>query len=224
MQLIIFNKCFFLLSRDHYNQSSNQLIYVIPFEQIQIHLSCVYYHTDKRYYRSFIYHIDPTLNNDIIILKVYLVDYGIIISNITYHINSTNLKFLHRNFSTLSTQVYDCRLANICYPSTSIQWPDDARQFIIDLCDGINFTIEIIGFMESSYLIYLWIDQQSINQLLIHYGFAIEYDDSQYPEVRSTQLKYLNICFFFHYLVQFTFTESVRLNQFNFSIFHFSLS
>jgi hypothetical protein len=96
--------------------------------------------------------------------------------------------------------------------STSIQWPDDARQFIIDLCDGINFTIEIIGFMESSYLIYLWIDQQSINQLLIHYGFAIEYDDSQYPEVRSTQLKYLNICFSLHYLVQFTFTENVRSN------------
>jgi hypothetical protein len=133
-----------------------------------------------------IYHIDPTSNNDVLILQIYLVDYGSIISNIRYHISSINLKFLHRKFSALAPQVYDCRLANIRYPPTSIQWPDDARQFIIDLCDKINFSVEIIGFMETFYCIYLWIDpnqQQSINQLLIQHGFAIEFDDSQYPDV-----------------------------------------
>ncbi len=186
--LFFYIKSLYILSRDHYNQSSDQSIYLIPFEQIQIHLSCVYYHTDKKYYRAFIYHIDPTYNNDIVILKIYLVDYGLIISNITYHVNSINLKFLHKDFSTLSTQVYDCRLGNIHYPPTSIQWPDDARQFIIDLCQGIDFSIQIVGFMETFYCVYLWIDQnhqQSINQLLIQRGFAIECDDSQYPEVRK---------------------------------------
>ncbi len=39
--------------------------------------------------------------------------------------------------------------------------------------------------MESFYSINLWIDERSINQLLIRRGFAIEYDDSQYPEVRE---------------------------------------
>jgi hypothetical protein len=111
-----------------------------------------------------------------------------IIPDIKYHNSSTNIQFLHRNFSTLSTQVYDCRLANVSYPPTSIQWPEDARQFIIDLCDGINFTIEIVGVIDSFYSIYLWIDQQSINQLLIHHGFAIENDDSQDPKVRFIQL------------------------------------
>ena len=173
-------------SREHYNQSSYQDIYIIPFEQIQIHLSCVYYHTDRKYYRAFIYHIDPTQNHDILILKIYLVDYGLIISNINYHPKSDHLKFLHRNFATLSTQVYDCRLANVCYPSTSNQWSDDARQFIIDLCHGIKFSVQVIGFLESFYSIYLWIDehhQQSINKLLIQRGFAIQLDETQYPEV-----------------------------------------
>ena len=88
----------------------------------------------------------------------------------------------------MSTQVYDCRLANIRYPTTSIQWPNDARQFIIDLCENVDFTVEIIGFMESFYSIYLSIDKQSMNQLLIQRGFAIEFDDSQYTEVNKFNL------------------------------------
>jgi hypothetical protein len=177
----------FFSYRDQYNQSSNQSIYVIPFEQLHLNLSCVYYHTDKTYYRAFIFQIDPIGNNDIVTLKVYLVDYGFIISDINYHINSTNLKFLHKNFSSLSTQVYDCRLANIQYPTTSIQWSDDARQLILDLCQDKNFSVEIIGIIDSFYCIYIWIGQdrqQSINQLLIQEGLAIEFDDSQSSEVK----------------------------------------
>ena len=122
-----------------------------------------------------------------------------VISDIRYHINSTDIKFLHRNFSTLSTQVYDCRLANVSYPPTSIRWPDDARDFIIDLCKGVDFTIEIVGSVDSSYLIYLWIDQQSINQLLIHHGYAIEKDDSQDPKVKSIHPSEKENLFFFLY-------------------------
>ncbi|CAF3645311.1 unnamed protein product [Adineta steineri] len=109
--------------------------------------------------------------------------------------NSTNLKYLHLNFSSLPTQVYDCRLANIYYPNTSIQWedesrqwPDESRQFIIDLCSNRNFFVEIIGSLDSFYSIYLWIDenrQQSINQLLIQHNLAIEWNDAQYSEFES---------------------------------------
>ena len=63
--------------RNHYNQTSLQSIYVIPFEQIQPGLSCVYNHTDGIYYRSTIIHVDSRDNTDIIILKIYLVDYGL---------------------------------------------------------------------------------------------------------------------------------------------------
>ncbi|CAF0783856.1 unnamed protein product [Rotaria sordida] len=166
--------------QDHYNQISNESIYVIPFEQIQINLSCVYYHDNDTYYRSSIIRIDSMINTDILILKIYLVDYGIMISDIHYHINSTNFKFLHKNFSLLPTEIYDCRLANIHYPHTSIQWHDDARQFIYDFIHGIDFSVQIIGFMDLFYCIYLWIEQKSINQLLIQHGFAIEFDDSNY--------------------------------------------
>jgi hypothetical protein len=58
------------------------------------------------------------------------------------------------------------------------------------LCERIDFSIQIIGYIEKFYCIYLWIDQnhqQSINQLLIQRGFAIESDDSQCPEVREFQ-------------------------------------
>ncbi|CAF0791607.1 unnamed protein product [Adineta steineri] len=181
--------------QEHYEQSLNQMIYVIPFEQLEINLSCVYYHTDQIYYRSFITQIDPMDNCDIAILKIYLVDYGTTISDIRYHMNSTNLKYLHLNFSSLPTQVYDCRLANIYYPNTSIQWedesrqwPDESRQFIIDLCSNRNFFVEIIGSLDSFYSIYLWIDenrQQSINQLLIQHNLAIEWNDAQYSEFES---------------------------------------
>ena len=178
-----------IVFRDHYNQSSDEAIYNIPDEQIQIHLSCVYYHTDQTYYRAFIYHIDPQPDNDILILKIHLVDYGRIISDVIYGPNSSNLKFLHRKFSTLSCQIYECRLANISPPAmSSQQWPDGARQFIFDLCDGIEFFIEIVGFIESLYSIRIWIDsdyKQSINQLLIQRNFAVEFDDSKYNEVRS---------------------------------------
>lgn len=173
--------------RDHYSQSSDQSIYNIPFEQIQIHLPCVYYHDDQTYYRAFIYHIDPSLNSDIVVLKVHLVDYGRVISNVIYGTNSSSLKFLHLKFSTLSCQIYECRLANIAYPPTSSQWPDDAGQFVGDLCEGISFSIEIVGFIDSLYSIYIWIDpecQQSINKLLVQQGMAIESDDSKYAEVR----------------------------------------
>jgi len=47
--------------------------------------------------------------------------------------------------------------------------------------------------METIYCIYLWIDQnhqQSINQSLIQFGFAIKFDDSQYPEVKKFSIKY----------------------------------
>jgi hypothetical protein len=53
--------------------------------------------------------------------------------------------------------------------------------------------------MESFYSINLWIDERSINQLLIRRGFAIEYDDSQYPEVREKFHRSKNVCFFFHF-------------------------
>jgi len=173
--------------QEHYQQLSDQSIYSIPFEQIVIHLCCVYYHTDKRYYRALIYHIDPMINPDLLIIKLYLVDFGYIIHNIFVHLNSTNLKFLHKNFSTLSTQVYDCRLANVCYPTTLMQWSDDAKQFILDLCGDIHFQVEIIGTMGGFYLIYLWTDyknRQSINSLLVQRGFAIETNDRDDSEVK----------------------------------------
>ena len=173
--------------RDHYSQASDQSIYNIPFEQIQIHLPCVYYHDDHTYYRAFIYHINPNLNSDILVLKIHLVDCGRVISNVIYGTNSSNLKFLHLKFSTLSCQIYECRLANIAHPPMSLQWSDDAGQFVRDLCEGISFSIEIVGFIDSLYSIYIWIDpecHQSINQLLIQQGMAVESDDSKYTEVR----------------------------------------
>lgn len=176
------------LFREHYKQASDESIYVIPLEQIHIHLCCVYFHTDdKTYYRALIYHIDPTTNQELLFLKLYLVDFGYIIPNIPFHSNSVNLKFLHKNFSTLSTQVYDCRLANICYPPASNEWPKDARQSILDLCEGIHFQVQIVGTMAGFYSIYLWNDlndRKSVNQLLIQQGFAIECDDNQSSEVR----------------------------------------
>ncbi|CAF1617834.1 unnamed protein product [Rotaria sp. Silwood1] len=166
--------------QDHYKQISNESIYVIPFEQIQPNLSCIYCDDDDTYYRSAIIQIDQIANPDIIILKIYLVDYGVIISDIKYHINSTNLKFLHKNFSTLRTEIYDCRLANIHYPQTSIQWHEDASQFINNFIRGMDFSVEMIGYMNPFYCIYIWIEQKSINELLVQHGYAIEFDDSKY--------------------------------------------
>lgn len=144
--------------------------------------------------------MDSTDSNEIFNLTIYLVDYGSIIPNIIYHLKSTNLKFLHKNFSTLSTQVYDCRLVNIRYPVTSIQWSDDARQFITDLCSTEKFSVQIVGFIESFYCIYLYIDdnrQQSINQLLIQHGFAVEFDDFNSHEVKKYFLKIKSLFSFF---------------------------
>ena len=92
---------FVCVCRNHYDQASNQLIYVIPFEQIQVDLSCVYYHDNKKYYRSSIIKVDQIDNSDILILEIYLVDYGEIVSNVIHPLNSTNLKFLHKDFSLL---------------------------------------------------------------------------------------------------------------------------
>lgn len=81
---------------------------------------------------------------------------------------------------------------NIRYPTTFVQWPNNARQFIVDLCGNIEFSVQIVGFMETFYCIYIWIDenhQQSINQLLIQRDLAIEFDDSQSPEVREFEIK-----------------------------------
>ncbi|CAF3306994.1 unnamed protein product [Rotaria sp. Silwood2] len=166
--------------QEHYSQISNESIYVIPFEQIQLNLSCVYCYDEETYYRSTIIQIDQIANVDILILKIYLVDYGVIISDINYHISSTNLKFLHKSFSTLPTEITDCRLANIHYPHTTIQWHDDARQFINNFINESNFSVQMIGFMNPLYCIYLWREQQSINQLLIEHGYAIDADDSKY--------------------------------------------
>ncbi|CAM4794896.1 unnamed protein product, partial [Rotaria magnacalcarata] len=163
--------------QDHYNQMSNESIYVIPFEQIELNLSGVYSHENGEYYRASIIHIDAIPNTDIKRLRLYLVDYGVIISNVNYHLNSTNLKFLHKNFSILPTEVYDCRLANIHPPPTAIEWHDDARQFINDFADGVNFSVQVVGYMNPFYCIYLWIEQKSMNELLVQHGFAVEFDD-----------------------------------------------
>ncbi|UJR30989.1 hypothetical protein I4U23_018500 [Adineta vaga] len=174
--------------QEHYTQSSSQSIYIIPFEQLEMNLSCVYHHYDNQYYRSFIMQIDTTHNSDIIILKIYLVDFGLIISDISYHTDSADLKFLHKNFSSLSTQVYDCRLANIHHPGIDTQWSDDVRQFIKNSCSEQKFPVEIIGRMDTVYCINLWLDQnqrQSMNELLILQGFAVECHDSHYSEFQS---------------------------------------
>ncbi|CAF3519690.1 unnamed protein product [Rotaria socialis] len=163
--------------QDHYNHMSNESIYVIPFEQIEMNLSGVYSHENGEYYRASIIHIDAIPNTDIKRLRLYLIDYGIIIYNVNYHLNSTNLKFLHKNFSTLPTEVYDCRLANIHPPPTSIEWHDDARQFINSFMDGVYFSVQVVDYMNPFYCIYLWIEQKSMNELLVQHGFAVEFDD-----------------------------------------------
>lgn len=115
------------------------------------------------------------------------MDYGRNISNVIFGTNSTNLKFLHSKFATLPCQIYECRLANIACPSTSSQWSDEAGKFVEDLCEGINFSIQIVGFIESLCSIHIWIDaecQQSINQMLVLNHYAVECDDSKYTEVR----------------------------------------
>ena len=176
------------MCRKHYDRASSQLIYVIPFEQIQVGLSCVYYHVDKKYYRSSIIQVDQIDNSDILILEIYLVDYGIIVSNVNYQLNSTNLKFLHKDFSLLPTEIYQCRLADIYYPPTCIQWSDDACRFIIDHIEERHFRVQIIGSINSVYCIYIWIESNSpisINQLLIHNDFAVDYDDRQYSKVKE---------------------------------------
>jgi hypothetical protein len=57
--------------------------------------------------------------------------------------------------------------------------------------------------MDSFYCIYLYIDknrQQSINELLIQHGFAIEFDDSQFSEVKEfLQKKIIYIFFYFNF-------------------------
>ena len=83
-------------------------------------------------------------------------------------------------------------MANVQYPVTSIQWPDDTRQFIMDCCQDKDFSVEIVGMIDSLYCIYIWIDsnqQRSINQLLIQHGFAIEYDDLQNSDVKKILTK-----------------------------------
>ncbi|CAF5018352.1 unnamed protein product [Rotaria sp. Silwood1] len=149
-----------IINTDHYKQISNESIYVIPFEQIQPNLSCIYCDDDDTYYRSAIIQIDQIANPDIIILKIYLVDY----------------------------EIYDCRLANIHYPQTSIQWHEDASQFINNFIRGMDFSVEMIGYMNPFYCIYLWIEQKSINELLVQHGYAIEFDDSKYSTVRIRKI------------------------------------
>lgn len=158
---------------------SNESIYIIPFEQITTTLSCVYYHDgDAKYYRSSIIKIDPMPNTDILILKLYLVDYGCIVPNVHYHINSTNLKFLHKEFSILPTEVYDCRLVHIHPSPPSINWHDDTRQFIYNFLQDRDFTVEIVGYKNPFYFIYAWIEGNSMNQLLVQHQFAVEFRDS----------------------------------------------
>ena len=184
-------------SRDHYNQSSDQAIYIIPFEQLDVNLSCVFYHSNYQYYRAFIVQIDPTEENDVILLRVYLVDYGVTIDSIRYDNTSNLLKFLHKDFSSLHTEVYDCRLANLSPLPDSEQWTEDARKMIIDLCQNKLFLVQINGYLECLFCVYLWLDdnaEQSVNELLVRSRLAVEVDDRADPQVSGIkqQKEYLN--------------------------------
>ena len=141
------------------------------------------------YYRAFIAQFDSSENNDVLQLKVYLVDYGVYVDDIRYNINPNALKFLHKDFSSLQTEVYDCRLANI-RPSQpdSDQWPDEAKNLIGDHCYDKPFLVKITGYVESTLCVYLWLDddcEQSVNELLIRNRLAVEFNDEEYPDVRA---------------------------------------
>ncbi|CAF0853697.1 unnamed protein product [Adineta ricciae] len=166
--------------QEHYRQSCNQPIYIIPFEQLAVNLACIYQHVDDRYYRSYILEIETTHHSDINVLKIYLVDYGLIISDINCHTNSTNLKFLHKDFSVLSTRVYKCRFANIYYPDGDTAWLDNVKEYVKELCPDSSFRVETIGNIDGVYCVNLWSHsnrERSINQLLLERGLAYEHDD-----------------------------------------------
>ena len=178
------------ISRDHYTQAAERSIYDIPFEQIQNDLSCVY-HEGKQYYRVSITQIDSTSNADQLLLKIFLVDYGVYIADIDYHSHSTNLKFLHQDYALLSMQVYKCRLADVDLPSHVSQWPDQTRQRIVDCCQDWNLTVQMTGTLGSTYCVYLWFDekkQQSLNELLVQQSHAVDCPDSSKSRVSSIKL------------------------------------
>ena len=161
----------------------NDLSYVIPIYKMTINLACVYRDpNDGRFFRAYISLIEKSSSMK---LSLCLVDYGESIGNIEVNANSNPIRYLHQDFGSFATQVYDCCLSNI-----EIVHDDDkateAFTFIFDLCVEPPVVVEVVGYFDSAFSIRLWTKEceRSINDTLVERGFATAYDDRSCDTVR----------------------------------------